>query len=187
MLTTKSDFTPSSCHPKRREYRKRDGKCAQCVQAEYQMKSAIALQERAKEKAKDGFNSSLKSSTPLKRSPLKPKRPRNTGEAEVFKQIAQERPHVCFVTGQPIRQLTVSCFAHVLSKAQNKYPRFKLYKKNIRLVLPEVHHLIDHGSSDQRQRYKEKMATKGVTVDWDGYFALYEELLNEYKSKHGAF
>jgi len=40
------------------------------------------------------------------------------------------------------------CFAHILPKG--KYTKFKLNPENILVVHPEVHHLIDAGTQDQR-------------------------------------
>lgn len=49
--------------------------------------------------------------------------------------------------------LWYNCFAHILSKAQGKYPFFKLYEKNIALLTPEEHTLYDHGTESQRYFY----------------------------------
>jgi hypothetical protein len=54
-----------------------------------------------------------------------------TGEKELFEQISNEREHKCFVCNKPLHELTASNFMHVLPKALNKYPKYKLYKKNI--------------------------------------------------------
>lgn len=67
-----------------------------------------------------------------------------TGEAEVFENISAEREWVCFVTGTRMNSLTPTSFMHVLPKALNKNPLFKLYPKNIVLALDEIHHRWDH-------------------------------------------
>ena len=59
-------------------------------------------------------------------------------ELLMFKQIWDERPHFCEVSGKPIRFFHPACFSHVLAKGA--YPKFRLYKKNIVLCLYEWHH-----------------------------------------------
>lgn len=108
-----------------------------------------------------------------------------TGEKEVFEMIWGEREHVSFLSGEPLSAYEghdswFSLFAHVLSKAQNKYPRYKLYKKNIILLTPFEHHLLDHGNSDQRKKYAEE-----TKCDWSTIFNLEEELKDEYKAAWG--
>lgn len=75
---------------------------------------------------------------PLKRTPIK-KNFKATGEKEVFEEIAIEMEWTDFVTGEKLWQLTPTQFIHVLPKALNKYPLFKLYKKNIVLGSNETH------------------------------------------------
>lgn len=108
---------------------------------------------------------------PLKRTPIKYK-PKNTGQVDVFEEIAEEREWACFVTGATLRELTATQFMHVLPKALNKYPKMKLYKKNIVLATDEVHHAWDHTDRKairQDPRYKK-------------LFDLEAELKEEYKS-----
>lgn len=54
-----------------------------------------------------------------------------TGEAELFSKIADEREHKCFICNKVLHNLTPSNFMHVLPKALNKYPKYKLYSSNI--------------------------------------------------------
>jgi len=114
----------------------------------------------------------------LKRTKLTYKR-ENTGEAEIFKQIAQERDPVSYISGLRIK-FVASNFAHVLSKAQNKYPLFKLNKRNIALLTEREHELFDAGTEAQREKYKLIMAQAGVIVDWEKLYTLKEELKQEY-------
>lgn len=105
-----------------------------------------------------------------------------TGEKVMFEQIWEEREHKSFLTGKPLdyhlgKNTWFNLFAHVLSKAQNKYPKFKLYKKNIILLTPEEHRLLDHGTEDERRRYAEEEG-----CDWDLILELKEELKYEYKA-----
>jgi len=101
-------------------------------------------------------------------------------QSEIFMEIWEERPHVSFLSGRPINimpgtDLWYVCFAHVLSKALNKFPRYKLYKPNVQLLLPEEHTLLDHGYSDQRERY-----AKEYNCDWNKIYELSETLKLQY-------
>lgn len=104
------------------------------------------------------------------RKPLfKPKK--GTGEAEVFAEIAEEREWICFVSSQGLLELTATQFMHVLPKALNKYPLFKLYKPNIQLATNEVHYLWDHTPRSELKKDRR----------FDKLFALEEQLKQEYK------
>ena len=69
--------------------------------------------------------------------------PKPSGELALFMAIWASRPHVCFITGEPIREFNVSCFAHILAKGS--YPKFRLYDKNIMLVTKQAHYEYDNG------------------------------------------
>lgn len=77
----------------------------------------------------------------------KPKLP--TGELSVFNQIFDERERKCFITGKPLADKAYyaglknfhQIFHHVLPKGL--YPRFRLEKENIIMVLPEIHDRIE--------------------------------------------
>lgn len=77
-----------------------------------------------------------------KKAKIKPRSEKNKAivaqELLMFKQIWDERPHFCEVSGKPIRFFHPACFSHVLAKGA--YPKFRLYKKNIVLCLYEWHH-----------------------------------------------
>jgi hypothetical protein len=98
-----------------------------------------------------------------------PKKP--TGEREIFAEIASERDWRCYVTGVELRELTATQFAHVLAKALNKYPLFKLYKKNIVLLADEIHYAWDFKPRSELKK----------DPRFDKLFALEEELKEEYK------
>ncbi len=75
-------------------------------------------------------------------------------------------------------------FAHVLPKAQNKYPHFRFYYKNIVLLTPGEHSLYDQGTAEARILYSqevEKNSGGKITANWAGLEALAEELRGEYK------
>ncbi len=93
-----------------------------------------------------------------------------TGEKQLFEEIAAEREWVDFVTDEKLWQLTPTQFIHVLPKALNKYPLFKLYKKNIVLGSNETHFKWD------------KVPRSELKKDprFDKLFQLEEELKEEY-------
>jgi len=114
-----------------------------------------------------------------------------TGEGVVFDQLINERDHVSYISGIEIEFIDgvinhCNC-AHVLPKAQNKYPRFKLYKKNIRFLTRFEHHLFDNGTIAQREKYKDEMLRDyGLVVDWGKLYELADELKEEYNHRNTA-
>lgn len=110
---------------------------------------------------------------PLKRTPIK-YRKKPTGEREIFIQIANERGRKSEISGKYIHPLGPENFMHVLAKGQNKFPKFKLYKKNIRIVTADEHQEYDHGSQEKLRKLTE----------WKWIFELRDELIEEYKNYH---
>lgn len=108
---------------------------------------------------------------PLKRTPLK-KGKKPTGEKQVFTSIAESREWKCFVTGEILHALKPTQFAHVISKAENKYPKYKLNPDNIVLLSDWAHYQWDFGVRSELKKDKR----------FDKLFTLEQELLNEYKS-----
>jgi len=92
-----------------------------------------------------------------------------TGEKELFEEIACEREWVCFVTGEKLWELTPTQFMHVLPKALNKYPKYKLYKENIVLASNETHHKYDHTPHSTL-----------IGEGWERLFKLRDELKEKY-------
>jgi hypothetical protein len=79
--------------------------------------------------------------------------------------------------------LFLNLFAHVLPKAQNKYPYFKYYARNIVLLSPGEHGLWDQGTEEARIAYSLEIeaATGGrAKADWDKLKALEVSLKEEY-------
>lgn len=93
-----------------------------------------------------------------------------TGEMEMFEEIAAEREWIDFVTGEKLWELKPSQFMHVLPKALNKYPKFKLYKNNIVLGSDDTHFKWDHTPRSELRK----------DPKWDKLFDLEKELKNEY-------
>ena len=110
----------------------------------------------------------------------------------MFEELWEERERVSFLTGRPLTSyegtpLWYSIFAHVSSKAKNRYPKFILHKPNIVFLDPEEHTLFDYGNEESRARYTEKMKDKGIECDWQKLFDLKEELRQEYISLYGGY
>jgi len=92
-----------------------------------------------------------------------------TGEISVFEQIWRDRPHFSEVNGEPLGEFNVSLFAHILPKAQNKYPKFKLNPDNVLLMSFRQHFDFDNARH------------KCSGPDWQKVFQKEEELKEEYK------
>ena len=112
---------------------------------------------------------------PIKKKPIQYRRKR-TGEAEVFEEIWNAlEEKICFVCGRQIGEPSASNFAHILPKALNKYPLFKLNPDNIKLFCHDsyssCHHRFD---KEPRSTLKEPM--------WKKVFELEEKLKEEYKT-----
>jgi len=100
-----------------------------------------------------------------------------TGELELFKKIWIRREHKSFLSGKKLNTFDVSLFAHVLPKAQNKFPKWKLNPHNIILLTKYEHYLLDHGSEDEREKY-----AKENNCDWNKIYSLYNELKEAYET-----
>lgn len=96
-----------------------------------------------------------------------------TGEKQVFKTIWDESPHASQIGGVDIIDPTPTNFLHVLPKAKNKYPKFKLNPQNIILGTVYEHYVWDH---------KRSLATG---PEWKFMFELEESLKKQYIIKHG--
>lgn len=113
--------------------------------------------------------------TNLKKQAIQRKR-KVTGEGELFKEIAKERPHICFVTKQTVNiynqdgRLNVSCFAHLVSKGSRT--DLRLLKKNIVIVLPRVHQIYDKGNRQERIEMEQYEG-------WHKMFQLHDEIIEE--------
>jgi hypothetical protein len=79
----------------------------------------------------------IKAKKPINKKARKP-----TGELALFKEIADKVPHVSFISGTRIQELTPSNFHHLLSKGA--FPEMRLCRENIVIVTKEEHHLL-HG------------------------------------------
>lgn len=106
----------------------------------------------------------------------------STSQVEMFKDIVKEALSKgkvkCFVSGLDITHILkgerwMSCCAHVLRKSS--FPRWKLKKDNIRLLHPDVHHLVDNWLEEYRDQYP---------YDFDTWFDLQKKFKKEYETKN---
>ena len=101
-------------------------------------------------------------------------------EKEMFEHIWNTMPHISFLSGDKLvdkdSPFYYNQFAHVLSKAQNKYYKFKLNPKNIVMLTAREHLAYDFGTEIQRERLAEE---KGFS--WSKITLLQEELKLEYQ------
>lgn len=72
----------------------------------------------------------------------------------------------------------LNMFAHVLPKGKAKFPHFRYYLRNIILLTPGEHVLLDQGTEDQRKEYSKLIKT----ADWDRIDVLRKDLLSEYNA-----
>lgn len=91
-----------------------------------------------------------------------------TGEGKMFKEIAAERQHICFITHTLVRAITPWNCAHVLGKGMHKC--FTLYPDNVILVQDWVHDIMDKGDITKLHKYP----------GFADYIALKERLQSEY-------
>ena len=87
--------------------------------------------------------------------------PQPTGEGALFQAILAVRPHVDFVTGEPIPNASYYNCHHVLKKSS--YPKFRLFDKNIVLLTNDNHDAIESlalsdmiAEDDRWQKYADK-------------------------------
>lgn len=105
------------------------------------------------------------------------------GEKALFKILWMLSNKKSYLSGLYLRDFEGTpffwnCFAHVLAKNLSKYPYFRLYMKNVILLTPGEHALLDHGTEKARKEYTEKYPN----ADWSKIDNLKEELLSQYKS-----
>lgn len=104
-------------------------------------------------------------------------------EIEMFRWIWLNRPHVSYISGQPIQD-DVRCFAHVLSKAINRYPHFRLNPDNVVLLTPFEHGLWDAGTKCDREEYPGDFAALETLAQ--SLREQYESEFKDWKQKKGA-
>lgn len=93
---------------------------------------------------------------------------------QFYRDIWNKRERVSAVSGKRLLYFDVCCFAHVLAKG--KYPKFKFYEKNICLLTPYEHFLVDSSTKELRDKY----AKENPSCAWERFYDLRDELLKEY-------
>ncbi len=124
----------------------------------------------AKSFRENKFNSDIKPEKVEKEKKVYKYKRKPTGELELFHEIEKERGLKSQITGDKIQEFNVWNFAHILPKAQNKYPLFKLVKANIIIMAYS-----EHDAWDNR---RESLIGK---PEWDWVFLLEAELKKEYE------
>ena len=104
------------------------------------------------------------------------------GQKELFDVMYKHSEKKSFLSSRTINSeasagssFYVGQFAHVLAKG--KYPKFKLYSKNIILLTNHEHLLLDAGTQSQREAYAIEN-----NCDWGRIYELAERLKQEYNS-----
>lgn len=139
--------------------KKRPPLCGYHYASEQRKKSA----EKNKDKPKKVYT--------IKKVPLSYQR-KPTGELKLMQQMWDNmKEHKSFINGEKIERFSVGNFAHVLAKAKNKYPKFKLYEENIKLLTYEQHNMWDNGLRSELRKLPE----------WNKMFELEERLKKEYE------
>jgi hypothetical protein len=92
-----------------------------------------------------------------------------TGERELFESIWEQRGPYSEVNGEYLGEFNVSYFAHILPKAMNKYPGFKLNPNNICIMS-----FFQHFNFDNARH-------KCTGPEWQKIFDKEAELKEEYK------
>ncbi len=108
----------------------------------------------------DLFGAKKKSSK--KRKPIQYRR-KPTGELATFKEIWEEREHVCQVTGLPIHEFSVMCMSHVMTKSIA--PELRLDKRNIWIVLPSIHQEWETGNRNQPKFDKKRELFEQLKIE----------------------
>lgn len=108
---------------------------------------------------------SAKMRTEIKRTPIKKKQRKATGERDMFLEIWNERPHNSQLSGRPLLPIGhrdwIKQFLHVLGKGT--YPELRLCKDNILLGLPDEHDNQDKFAIfvDKKEQLKRKVYESG--------------------------
>lgn len=108
------------------------------------------------------------------------KKSKPTGEMALFQSIWASREKKSYLSGKELKNYEgtsffPNLFAHVLSKAKNRYPKFKLFEKNIILLTPDEHYLYDFGTEEQRNKYAQEHG-----CSWAKIYELKDELVKVY-------
>lgn len=134
-------------------------KYSTCTNCEFERKHGKTKQEVAREKKESRDQivrpqvKTNKPKAPLKRTPIKQKWKKATGELKVFEEIWEEREHVSEISGEPLGdEMSPYFMSHVCSKGAYNCDLIKLYKRNIILKTPKEHDLWEFGDREVLQK-----------------------------------
>jgi len=101
------------------------------------------------------------------------------GERQLFEYLWETKSHKSEISGRNLEDITLffSMFAHVLNK--KSFPLFRYNPRNIMIVHPEEHVLIDAGTASSRRKYQEEYPS----ADFIRFYLRKEELLKQYPKK----
>lgn len=102
----------------------------------------------------------------IKRTQIKKKFKKPTGEKALFDEIWEEREHKCQVTGKPIYEFDIRLFSHILSKGA--YGTYRLDKRNIWIVTPEIHHIWEFGDRSHPMFEKKREVLEQLKQEYYG-------------------
>jgi hypothetical protein len=122
------------------------------------------------------LRSKAKREAKLKGQKIKPRefKKSETGEGAFLQMILATRPHIDFVTGEPIDDMTVYNCHHVLPKSH--YGLWRTNDKNIVFLSTDNHNFV-HSMAES------DLTTPETSENWEGwvrYFELKRELTIEY-------
>lgn len=103
-----------------------------------------------------------------------------TKETEMYTDIWLNSPHYSYISELPIYTMHPKNNAHILPKALNKYPKYRLNPENVVLLTEEEHHVFDNGDITDREKYKRKYPQ----TNWDKLFKLRDRLKAEYNKTY---
>jgi hypothetical protein len=115
------------------------GLCLACDKIENKHKYEIKNKDK-------GVSTTKATPIVVKRSFIKPKPRKTTGEYTLFLKIYAERKGICQITGEQI-PFNINSFLHILGKGA--YPSLRLLENNILMVKSEIHHLYDNSSKEK--------------------------------------
>jgi hypothetical protein len=97
-----------------------------------------------------------------------------TGEKSVFEYVLERDEPRCFVCGDRLTLIMAHNFAHVLAKG--KYPAFRLYPDNIRLMCFKF-------GEGCHEKYDQQPHSNLKGDGWDRLFELRDRLKAEYENR----
>lgn len=98
-------------------------------------------------------------------------------ELQLFNFKWNNEIRISYISGRPIPYFAPMFFLHVIPKALNKFPHYKLNPENVVFGLLIEHDLWDKGTEDERMLYLEKYPQ----ASWDGMIKKKLKLMESYR------